>query len=51
MGQGVVEQREKWELVGDGEGIHWSETDQDLSVEGLLRGTPAPGATSRLTSR
>jgi hypothetical protein len=36
-------QRETWELAGGGYGIHWPEVDEDLSVEGLLRGTPAPG--------
>lgn len=39
-------QRNRWELVGDGEGIHWPELDEDLSVSGLLRGTPAPGGAS-----
>lgn len=33
------EQRENWELIGDGEGIHWPDIDEDLSVEGLLSGT------------
>lgn len=37
-------QQKKWELLGDGEGIHWTEIDEDLSIVGLLRGTPAPGA-------
>ena len=37
------QQRQKWELLGDGEGIHWPDIDEDLSVVGLLRGTPAPG--------
>ncbi len=32
-------QLENYELLGDGEGIHWPEIDEDLSVEGLLRGT------------
>ncbi len=32
-------QLENYELLGDGEGIHWLEIDEDLSVEGLLRGT------------
>lgn len=36
------EQRAKWELMGEGEGIHWPDVDEDLSVAGLLRGTPAP---------
>ncbi len=37
-------QRSRWELLGDGEGIHWPEVDEDLSVVGILRGAPAPGA-------
>ena len=36
--------RGKWELLGDGEGIHWPEADEDLSVEGLLAGNRARGA-------
>ncbi len=32
------EQRGKWELLGNGEGIHWPLVDEDLSVEGLLAG-------------
>ena len=35
-------QRENWEWLGDGEGIHWPDIDEDLSIAGLLRGTPAP---------
>jgi hypothetical protein len=36
--------RGKWELLGDGEGIHWPEVDEDLSVEGLLAGSRSRGA-------
>jgi hypothetical protein len=36
-------QRGNWELIADGEGIHWPDLDEDLSVAGLLRGTMAPG--------
>lgn len=32
-------QREDWELIGDGEGIHWPQIDEDLSVVGILKGT------------
>jgi hypothetical protein len=35
---GTVAEREKCELIGDGEGIHWPELDEDISVEGLLAG-------------
>ncbi len=31
-------QRENWEILGDGEGIHWPDIDEDLSVSGLLYG-------------
>ena len=36
------EQRARFELLGDGEGIHWPEVDEDISVAGLLRGVKAP---------
>ena len=32
------EQLEKFEILADGEGIHWPDVDEDLSVAGLLRG-------------
>ena len=35
------EQRERWELIGQGVGIHWPELDEDLSVSGLLAGNRA----------
>ena len=38
------EQRENFELLGDGLGIHWPDLDEDLTVAGLLSGTPAPDA-------
>ena len=38
------EQRANFELIGDGEGIHWPDADEDLSVAGILRGVRAPGA-------
>ncbi len=30
-------QLKNYELLGDGEGIHWPELDEDLSVAGLLK--------------
>lgn len=32
------QQLEQYELLGDGEGIHWESLDEDLSVHGLLVG-------------
>jgi hypothetical protein len=37
-------ERAHWEICGGGYGIHWPEIDEDLSIEGLLRGSPAPKA-------
>lgn len=39
----TVEDRENWQLAGGGFGVHWPSLDEDLSVEGLLRGARAPG--------
>ena len=36
------QQRENWQIAGGGYGIYWEEIDEDLSTEGLLRGSPAP---------
>ena len=30
------EQLNKWRFIGKGEGIHWKEIDEDISVENLL---------------
>jgi hypothetical protein len=30
--------RQNWELIGRGEGIHWPAIDEDISVAGLLAG-------------
>ncbi len=38
-------ERAQWQLIGGGEGIHWPLIDEDLSVEGMLRGWKAHGAT------
>lgn len=35
---GTPKERENWELIGQGDGIHWPDLDEDLSVEGLLAG-------------
>lgn len=35
---GTPEQREQWELIGRGQGIHWEALDEDISINGLLAG-------------
>jgi hypothetical protein len=35
---GAPEQREQWELIGRGQGLHWEALDEDISVAGLRAG-------------
>lgn len=39
--EGSSEERSRWRLIGRGQGIHWEELDEDISVEGLLAGKPS----------
>jgi hypothetical protein len=39
--KGTPAERRRWEPCAGGTGIHWPDLDEDLSLEGLLRGTPA----------
>lgn len=38
----TLAQRNNWKIAGGGYGIHWPDIDEDLSTEGLLRGTRVP---------
>ena len=40
--EATEQQRRNWKIAGGGYGIHWPDIDEDLSSEGLLRGSPAP---------
>ncbi len=39
--RGTESERNDWRLIGGGHGIHWEALDEDISVEGLLAGTPS----------
>src|SRR6184192_1576123 len=47
---GTFEERSDWRLIGRGEGIHWPQLDEDISVEGLLAGRPS-GESQRSLAR
>ena len=34
-------QRQNYEILGLGTGIHWKDIDEDLSVEGIVEGRPS----------
>jgi len=38
---GTPEERDNWRLIGGGEGIHWPDLDEDLSIESLISGRPS----------
>jgi len=38
---GNAEERANWQLVGEGQGIHWPALDEDISVENLILGKPS----------
>lgn len=34
-------ERQNFLILGDGQGVHWPDIDEDISVSGMLAGTPA----------
>jgi len=42
--------RANFRLIGTGQGIHWHEIDEDISVEGMLHGVPARRPRSKATA-
>ncbi len=41
LSEATAEQRANWRLIGSGEGVHWPDVDEDISVRGMLDGIPA----------
>jgi Protein of unknown function (DUF2442) len=42
LSEATPAQRAKFRIIGTGQGVHWPDVDEDISVEGMLNGTPAP---------
>ncbi|MCZ7571600.1 MAG: DUF2442 domain-containing protein [Ardenticatenaceae bacterium] len=42
LAEATPEQRARYEIIGDGEGVHWPNIDEDISAAGMLYGIPAP---------
>jgi len=38
LSHATADERSHWRLIGEGRGIHWSDLDEDISVEDLLAG-------------
>jgi hypothetical protein len=41
LSDATPEQRANFRLIGAGEGVHWPDVDEDISVRGMLYGLPA----------
>ena len=41
LSEATPEQRARYEIIGDGQGVHWPDADEDLSAQGMLTGVPA----------
>jgi hypothetical protein len=37
LSEATEDQRKNWRLIGRGQGIHWPQIDEDISVASLLR--------------
>ena len=38
LAHGSPTERSRWRFIGEGEGIHWPDLDEDISIEGILAG-------------
>lgn len=50
LSEATPEQRANFEIIGDGEGVHWPDVDEDISAEGMLYGVPAPRVVQPVTA-
>jgi Protein of unknown function (DUF2442) len=47
LSNATPEQRQHFEIIGTGQGVHWRDIDEDISALGMLTGTPAPPPTQK----
>ena len=38
---GTPEERNNWRIIGRGQGIHWEDLDEDISIEGIIADKPS----------
>src|SRR5580698_4377853 len=47
LSEATPAQRANFRLIGTGQEVHWPDVDEDIGVEGLLHGGPAPRPRAR----
>jgi hypothetical protein len=40
LSEATEKQRQNFEIIGDGQGVHWPDIDEDISIDGMLHGSP-----------
>ena len=48
LSEATPQQRENFEILGSGQGVHWPDIDEDISASGMLWGIPARRPGSRI---
>jgi hypothetical protein len=51
LDRATEDQRRKYEFSMEGRGLHWPDIDEDISVEGLLKGWKAPTSGPYITGK
>jgi len=41
LSHGSQSERSNWRFIAGGQGVHWPDLDEDISIEGLLGGKPS----------
>lgn len=49
LAHGSARERENWQLIGRGSGVHWPDLDEDISVRDLVLGHPSAESQASLT--
>ena len=49
LSDATPKQRANFRLIGAGQGVHWPDVDEDISVDGMLHGSPAGRPRSRIS--
>lgn len=50
LSEATVLQRNNLQIIGSGEGAHWPDIDEDISVRGMLSGEPARPSKKQATT-
>jgi hypothetical protein len=48
LSDATPEQRARYEIIGDGTGIHWPDVDEDISVASIIAGRPSTESAASL---